>query len=102
MLYVITVAALLILWLVAVDRPVLKLVFKDGELERSQGNLPQAFGHHCKEIGRRNPFSGTVKVYMTRTGAKLKFSKTVPNKTQQRIRNVFPHQGFKSKGNRRA
>ena len=102
MLYVITVAALLILWLVAVDRPVLKLIFKDGALERTQGNLPHSFGHSCKEIGKKNPFSGTVKVYMTRSGAKLTFSKTVPNKTQQRIRNVFPHQGFSSKGNKRA
>ena len=102
MLYVIAIAALLILWLVAVDRPVLKLEFKDGELDKTRGNLPHAFGHHCKEIGRKNPFSGTVKVYMTRSGAKLKFSKTVPQKIQQRIRNVFPHQGFSSRSKKRA
>ncbi|HBK7584000.1 TPA: DUF3634 family protein, partial [Vibrio cholerae] len=33
-------------------------------------------------------------VYQQRTGAKLAFSKQVPKKIQQRIRNVFPHQGF--------
>lgn len=102
MLYVIAAAAALILWLVVIDRPVLKLVFKDGELDKSQGKVPNAFGQNCKEIARRTPFSGTVKVYMTRSGAKVTFSKGVPHKVQQRIRNVFPHQGFRSKGKKRA
>lgn len=102
MLYVVLIGALLIFWLVGIDRPKLKLEFKDGELIKHKGNLPPAFGHSCKEIAHKNPFSGIVKVYMTRAGAKLKFSKSIPNKIQQRIRNVFPHQGFKSHGKKKA
>ncbi|PWI34161.1 DUF3634 domain-containing protein [Vibrio albus] len=102
MLYVIAAAAVLILWLVAFDRPALKLVFKDGLLDKSKGNVPHAFGQNCKEIARKTPFSGTVKVYMTRSGAKMTFSKSIPHKIQQRIRNVFPHQGFRSNGKKRA
>ncbi|WP_375753996.1 DUF3634 family protein [Vibrio sp. HN007] len=102
MMYVILVGAIVVIWLVAVDRPVLRMSFKNGELVSHKGNLPPAFGHNCKEIGHRTPFDGIVKVYMTRGGAKLKFSKEVPNKVQQRIRNVFPHQGFKSFGKKKA
>jgi len=102
MLYVVIVAALVIFWLVAVDRPKLKLEFKEGELTSHKGNLPHGFGHACKEIARKTPFSGVVKIYITRTGAKLIFSKSVPHKVQQRIRNVFPHQGFKSQGKKKA
>jgi hypothetical protein len=78
------------------------MVFKDGDLQSHKGKLPSAFAHNCKEIGHRTPFNGVVKVYMTRSGAKLKFSKEVPAKVQQRIRNVFPHQGFKSFGTKKA
>lgn len=102
MLYVVIVAALLVFWLVIADRPKLKLEFKDGELIKHKGNLPHGFGHACKEIAHKNPFSGVIKVYMTTSGAKLTFSKSVPHKIQQRIRNVFPHQGFKSQGKRKA
>ena len=102
MLYVIAAAAVLITWLVVVDRPVAKLVFKEGKLDKSYGKVPNAFGQNCKEIARKTPFSGTVKVYMTRSGAKMTFSKGTPHNIQQRIRNVFPHQGFRSKGQKRA
>jgi len=51
----------------------------------------------------KTPFDGEMKVYSLRTGAKLVFNKQVPKKVQQRIRNVFPHQGFKSsKGKKHA
>ncbi|MFC1237449.1 DUF3634 family protein [Vibrio sp. F74] len=102
MLYVVLVGALLVFWLVAIDRPKLKMEFKDGELISHKGELPHGFGHSCKEIAHKSPFSGTIKVYMTRSGAKLTFSKGISNKVQQRIRNVFPHQGFKSHGKKKA
>ncbi len=102
MLYVVIVGALVVFWLVAVDRPSLKMDFKDGELTKHKGHLPSGFGHSCREIGKKYPFDGTVKVYMTRSGAKLTFSKGISHKIQQRIRNVFPHQGFKSKGTKKA
>lgn len=101
MMYVIIAGALVIFWLVAIDRPVLKMEFKEGKMTTHKGNLPHAFGHSCKEIAHKTPFTGTVKIYMTRTGPKLKFSKGISNKVQQRIRNVFPHQGFTSKGNKK-
>ncbi len=91
MLYVILVAAIIIFWLVAIDRPILVVSFKDGHLVR---HFPPTFKHNLIDIAQHEPFSGEIKVYQQRTGAKLAFSKQVPKKIQQRIRNVFPHQGF--------
>ncbi|MBH9738958.1 DUF3634 family protein [Vibrio navarrensis] len=103
MLYVIVIAAVLIFWLVAIDRPVLKISFKQGHINAVKGNLPPSFRHNLQEIGDRTPFDGELKVYSQRTGMKLVFSEQVPKKIQQRIRNVFPHQGFKSsKGKKHA
>lgn len=102
MLYVILIAAVLLIWLFAADRPVLKIEFSDGEITKSKGHFPPGFKHNCVEIGNHQPFTGQVKVYRLRTGAKLKFSKSVPKKVQQRIRNVFPHQGFHSKSGKKA
>ncbi|UPQ86783.1 DUF3634 family protein [Vibrio sinaloensis] len=98
MLYVVLIAAALIFWLVAVDRPVLKAVFSQGKLTQEKGHFPPSFKHNVLEIAERTPFSGELKVYQQRAGTKLVFSKQVPKKVQQRIRNVFPHQGFKAKG----
>lgn len=102
MLWVLVVAAILIFWLVGVDRPRLKMEFKDGELLKVKGHLPATFKHNCLDIAHRQPFSGLIKVYSTRSGAKLTFSKTIPNKIQQRIRNVFPHQGFKNDSSKKS
>jgi len=98
MLYVILIAAVIIFWLVAVDRPVLKVLFKDGAMEKIKGHCPPSFKHNVSEIAAVTPFSGELKVYQKRSGMKLVFSNSVPKKVQQRIRNVFPHQGFKSSG----
>lgn len=100
MLYVILIAALIIFWLVAVDRPVLKVTFKDGTLSKVKGHFPPTFKHNVTEIAEVTPFSGEMKVYQQRTGMKLVFTEQVPKKVQQRIRNVFPHQGFKSYGDK--
>lgn len=98
MLYVILIAAIIIFWLVAVDRPVLKVKFEEGKITREKGHFPPAFRHNVLDIAEHNPFTGELKVYQQRTGTKLSFSKNVPKKIQQRIRNVFPHQGFRSRG----
>lgn len=100
MLYVILIAALIIFWLVAVDRPVLKVTFKDGTLSKVKGHFPPTFKHNVTEIAEVTPFSGEMKVYQQRTGMKLVFTEQVPKKVQQRIRNVFPHQGFKNSGDK--
>ncbi|PNH98295.1 DUF3634 family protein [Vibrio diazotrophicus] len=100
MLYVILIAALIIFWLVAVDRPVLTVTFKDGTLSKVKGHFPPTFKHNVTEIAEVTPFSGEMKVYQQRTGMKLVFTEQVPKKVQQRIRNVFPHQGFKSSGDK--
>ena len=102
MLYVILIAAVVIFWLVAVDRPVLKVEFKHGKIESSKGHFPAKFHHNVQEIAENTPFDGQMKVYQLRTGPKLMFSKQVPKKVQQRIRNVFPHQGFTSKAGKKA
>lgn len=102
MMYVILIAAILILWLVAADRPVLKVKFQGGVISKIKGHLPPSFKHNLVEIGEIVPFDGELKVYSQRTGMKLVFSKTVPKKVQQRIKNVFPHQGFKSHGKKRS
>ena len=100
MLYVILAAAILIFWLVAVDRPVLLIHFKSGQISKQKGHFPATFRHNVIDIAKRTPFDGEVKVYQQRNGTKLVFSKHIPKATQQRIRNVFPHQSFLSKGKR--
>ncbi|KII75855.1 DUF3634 family protein [Vibrio renipiscarius] len=102
MIYVVIIAAILIFWLVAIDRPTLKVSFKAGHIESCKGHFPAKFKHNVLEIAENQPFDGEFKVYRQRTGHKLSFSKSVPKKVQQRIRNVFPHQGFASKGNKKA
>ncbi|MGB1322249.1 MAG: DUF3634 family protein [Vibrio gallaecicus] len=102
MMYVVLIGALVIFWLVAIDRPVLKITFSDGEINQVKGHLPPSFKHNLVEIGHKQNFSGELKVYAKRSGYNLKFSKAIPKSIQQRIRNVFPHNGFKSKGNKKA
>ncbi|MDF2152151.1 DUF3634 family protein [Vibrio sp. CAU 1672] len=101
MLYVILIAAVLIFWLIAVDRPVLKVAFEKGQIAKVRGHMPPSFKHNLQDIGERNPFDGEFKVYSQRTGMRLAFSKQVPKKVQQRIRNVFPHQGFQASKNKK-
>lgn len=100
MLYVILIAAIVIFWLVAVDRPVLKVKFKNGVITQVKGHFPPSFKHNVIEIGENAPFDGELKVYHQRHNMKLVFSNQVPKKVQQRIRNVFPHQGFKGNGDK--
>ncbi|EDP60007.1 DUF3634 family protein [Vibrio sp. AND4] len=96
MLYVILIAAVVIFWLIAVDRPVLKVKFEKGHISKVKGHMPPSFKHNLQVIAEHDPFDGEMKFYKQRTGMRLVFSKEVPKKVQQRIRNVFPHQGFKS------
>ena len=102
MVYVVIIAALVIFWLVAVDRPVLKVTVKNGHIEIYKGHFPTKFRQNVIEIGEKFPFDGQLKVYQKRAGHKLTFSKSIPKKVQQRIRNVFPHQSFSSKGSKKA
>ena len=102
MMYVILIGAVLVFWLVAIDRPVLKVTFEKGQIAQFKGHMPPSFKHNLQEIGRNQSFDGELKVYAKRSGYNLKFSKQVPKSAQQRIRNVFPHNGFKSKGSKRA
>ncbi|WP_117235470.1 DUF3634 family protein [Vibrio maerlii] len=100
MLYVILLAAVILVWLFAADRPVLKFTIKEGVITQSKGHFPPSFRHNCDEIFHKTPCDGHIKIYKGRTGATLKFSKSIPKKVQQRIRNVFPHQGFQKSGKR--
>ena len=102
MLYVVLIAAAIIFWLVAIDRPVLKVTFSEGKVVKEKGHFPPSFKHNVLEIAERTPFSGELKVYQHRSGTKLILSKKIPKKVQQRIRNVFPHQGFRGKGKKHA
>ena len=96
MLYVILIAAVVIFWLIVVDRPVLKVKFEKGHISKVKGHIPPSFKHNLQDIAEHAPFDGEMRVYNQRTGMRLAFSKEVPKKVQQRIRNAFPHQGFKS------
>jgi hypothetical protein len=90
MMYIIILAALVIFWLLVLDRPVLLVCFKNGDLVKVKGHLPSTLKHNLAEIGHRSPFSGHMKAYQRREGIRLKFSPSVPKNIQQRIRNVFP------------
>lgn len=102
MLYVMLVAAVLIFGLLVIDRPTLKVSFHQGKITQEKGHLSPNFKHNLQEIGEKTSFYGWLKVYKRRTGAKLVFSKSVPKKVQQRIRNVFPHQSFDTKGKKKS
>ncbi|MFA0088252.1 hypothetical protein BCU70_16015 [Vibrio sp. 10N.286.49.C2] len=102
MLYVILLGALLVFWLVAIDRPVLTVQISDGKLLKIKGHIPPSFHHNLKDISERDHITGILKVYQTRSGMLLKFTKSINKKSQQRIRNVFPYQNFKSKGQKKS
>ncbi|OEE65786.1 hypothetical protein A1OO_08220 [Enterovibrio norvegicus FF-33] len=81
---------------IAIDRPILLIKFKDGEIIKTRGKIPHGLLHDCAEIAKRNPITGTVEVYRNRfKPVKLVISKSIDNKAQQRIRNVFPYKSFK-------
>ncbi|MDD1780671.1 DUF3634 family protein [Enterovibrio sp. ZSDZ35] len=81
---------------IAIDRPIVFIQFKDGELVKKKGKIPHGFLNDCTEINKRTPFNGTIKVYRNRFNpAKLVLSKNIDHKIQQRIKNVFPHKSFK-------
>ena len=101
MFYVILLAAGIIFWLTLADRPVLNVMVKSGHIVKIKGHIPPSFKHNLQDIAEHQPFDGQIKVYSQRRGMHLQFSKTVPKKVQQRIRNVFPHQGFKSHKNQK-
>ena len=94
--------AIVVVFLVFKDRPIMMLAFKDGELIKTRGKVPTAFQTACRDIAHKTPFSGRVKVYKTRYTTKLDFSNTIPNKVKQRIKNVFPHNISTSKTGKRA
>ncbi|WP_413113455.1 DUF3634 family protein [Thaumasiovibrio sp. DFM-14] len=99
MLYV-AVLALAVCLFIFIDRPIIYLKFNNGELIKSKGQIPGGFLQNSKEIAHKQPFSGTIKVYKNRFTTKIVFSKSVPSKVKQRIRNVFPHQSKLKPGKR--
>ncbi|UTM58813.1 DUF3634 family protein [Photobacterium sp. CCB-ST2H9] len=95
--------AIAVLILVFKDRPVMVLTFEQGELVKTKGNIPAGFLNSCKDIAHREPFNGKVKVYKNRFTTKLIFSRDVPAKVKQKIRNVFPFTNSNKKmGHKRA
>ncbi|KJF86929.1 DUF3634 family protein [Photobacterium phosphoreum] len=94
--------AVVVIFIVFKDRPIMVLEFKDGELIKTKGQVPTGFQTACRDIAHKTPFSGRVKIYKTRFTTKLDFSKNVPNKIKQRIKNVFPHNVPTSKRGKRA
>ncbi|WP_261817364.1 DUF3634 family protein [Vibrio gallicus] len=90
MLYVIVIAAILIFGIILYDKPLASYVFKQGNLTKSQGAVDKQFVLKSKEIARKQPFSGTVKVYKTRKQYKVKFSKSIPNKVRHALREQLP------------
>lgn len=101
MLYVILIAIALVLWLVVVDRPILRVDIKNGHIDKIKGHITPSFKHNLVEIGAHSAFDGVLKVYRTRTSMKLRFSKQVPKNIQQRIRNVFPYKEMSKHGTAR-
>ncbi|HIF9249999.1 TPA: DUF3634 family protein [Photobacterium damselae] len=94
--------AVVVIFIVFKDRPIMRLKFKQGELVEEKGQIPNGFRQACKDIGHKMPFDGVVKVYKTRFQTKLVFSKQIPSKVKQRINNVFPHSMNTKKQGKRA
>ncbi len=97
MLYVILAAAAVIFWLVAVDRPILRVKFKDGVVAQVKGHFPPSFKHNVTEIAEKTDLSGELKVYQQRTGVKLVFSKDVPKKITTAYSQCFSSSGISYK-----
>ncbi|UJF18100.1 DUF3634 family protein [Vibrio sp. SS-MA-C1-2] len=97
MIYVILLAAVLLIIFFSIDRPIVKLIFKDGKLIKVKGKIAKGFIHDCQDIGLRKPFTGVIKVYKNRFTTKLNFSKSIPKNIQQRIRNAFPYPSSNNK-----
>ncbi len=89
MLYVILIAAVVIFWLIAVDRPVLKVKFEQGQISKVKGHIPPSFKHNLQDIAEHSPFDGEMKVYNQRTGMRLTFSKDVPKKFNNALETFF-------------
>ena len=102
MLTLLFITCTIVFWLVFIDRPIAKIKIQEGKLVTCKGQVPHGFKKNLMEIGDKEGFSGTIKVYMLRSGAKLLFTREIPKSVQQRIRNVFPHQGIKSQGRKRS
>lgn len=96
------VLAVVVIFIVFKDRPIMVLKFENGELTKTKGDVPTGFQASCKEIAHKTPFSGQIKVYKNRFTTKIDFSKDIPAKIKQRIRNVFPHSSQSSKKGKRA
>ncbi|KPA51126.1 MULTISPECIES: DUF3634 family protein [Photobacterium] len=96
------VLAVVVIFIVFKDRPIMVLKFENGELTKTKGDVPTGFQTSCKEIAHKTPFSGQIKVYKNRFTTKIDFSKDIPAKIKQRIRNVFPHSSQSSKKGKRA
>lgn len=63
MLYVILIAAVVIFWLIAVDRPILKVSFDEGHISKVKGHIPPSFKHNLEDISEHNPFTGEMKAH---------------------------------------
>ncbi len=50
------VLAIVVIFLVFKDRPVMMLKFEGGELIQSKGNIPNGFLIGCKDIAHKQPF----------------------------------------------
>lgn len=96
MLYLLVVAAIGVFWLVGLDRPALKVTFKQGLITQSKGVFPPAFKQHILGFTENHAFDGQMKVYHKPSGVKVVFSQQVPKKVQQHIRHGLPQQGFKT------
>ncbi len=70
--------AIVVVFLVFKDRPIMVLEFKDGELIKTKGQVPTGFQIACRDIAHKTPFSGRVKVYKTRFCYKIRFFKKYP------------------------
>ncbi|PSU61064.1 DUF3634 family protein, partial [Photobacterium phosphoreum] len=58
--------AVVVIFIVFKDRPIMVLEFKDGELIKTKGQVPTGFQTACRDIAHKTPFSGRVKIYKTR------------------------------------
>ncbi len=71
----ILVLAVVVIFIVFKDRPIMVLKFENGELTKTKGDVPTGFQTSCKEIAHKTPFSGQIKVYKNRFTTKIDFSK---------------------------
>lgn len=91
MMLFVLILCLIMMWLVFNYRTSSSIKFSNGKIVKESGKFPPGFRAGLSDIAQRSNMTGTVWVRRKNGQAVVKFSSSIPDNIQQRIRNVFPY-----------